>query len=51
MAAAAQLGCSYGHLRMCLKGIRRSWSLMERYRALRADPANAAKRKTNSTKD
>jgi hypothetical protein len=47
MAAAAELGCSYGHLLMVLKGIRRSRSLMERYQALTADQAAKT---TNRTK-
>ena len=35
--AARELGVSYEHLLMCIKGIRRSRSLMQRYRALAAD--------------
>jgi hypothetical protein len=41
MATAAGLGCSYGHLLMCIKGIRRSQSLMERYRAMDGDQTKA----------
>ena len=41
--AARELGVSYEHLLLCIKGNRVSRSLMERYRALKADRANVAK--------
>jgi predicted nucleotidyltransferase len=50
ITAAAELGCSYGHLLMCVKGIRRSRSMMERYRTLTAHQAKSAKT-TNPTKE
>lgn len=34
--AARELGVSYGHLLMVIKGLRRSLSLMARYRVLKA---------------
>jgi hypothetical protein len=49
MAAAAELGCSYGHLLMCVKRIRRSRSLMEKYAALSGGQAKGAK-PTNRTR-
>jgi molybdenum-dependent DNA-binding transcriptional regulator ModE len=48
--AARELGISYEHLLMCIKGIRQSRSLMERFRTLTARQAKAAKR-NNGTKD
>jgi molybdenum-dependent DNA-binding transcriptional regulator ModE len=50
MAAAAELGCSYGHLLMVLKNIRWSSSLMRRYRALKAEQSRAAKTTKKSKK-
>jgi hypothetical protein len=49
MAAAAELGCSYGHLLMCIKGIRQSRSLMIRYQALKAGRAAKATTTTKGT--
>ncbi|MFO1487847.1 MAG: hypothetical protein U1F65_05155 [Verrucomicrobiota bacterium] len=37
IAAAKELGCSYGHLRLCVAGQRVSVSLMTRYEALKAE--------------
>jgi hypothetical protein len=48
--AARELGVSYEHLLMCIKGIHRSRSLMGRYRALAACQDKTAKT-TNRTKD
>jgi hypothetical protein len=38
MAAAQELGVSYGHLLMCIKGIRQSRRLMARYEAWKNQP-------------
>jgi hypothetical protein len=41
--AASELGVSYGHLRMCVAGVRQSRKLISNYRAWQADQ-RAAKR-------
>jgi hypothetical protein len=51
VAAAAQLGVTYSHLRRVLSGERRSRSLVARYAALKADQAEAAKTKNSKTKE
>jgi hypothetical protein len=41
--AASELGVSYEHLLMCIKGIRQSRRLMARYRALKLQPTKRSK--------
>jgi hypothetical protein len=50
VVAALRLDVTYSHLRRVLDGERRSRSLLERYRALKANRATAAKR-DNRTKE